>query len=434
MNILNKILCFACFGCVNQGKSHLKDVELTSSWFPVEVEEAFSGAWGWSQKHTSQKSASQGVQLIGVRRLTREVGQIHEANLNWSTDGAYLGYEKTQNGIRTVSLKSLNGIFKKNIAIQPVKKSFFQNHYGFKTWNSGLRWARDSNQYVFVSNGGSGQFDIYYGSIEDQDKALTQDRAKDGHASWNPSKEEVVYVSSKSGQGDIYLIKTKSKDIQRVTKTNHADLFPEWAPGGERIFYSSGPSNQHQLTVVERFNDVWETPRLITRWNVDVLRPTVSPDGSVIAFYAQSSHEAHQWNLHVIPWVPHRVWSDIEKDQTIVAKNVVVDLNTGPTWSPNGHNIFYVSHGVNGDDAIFVWDFVRSRRYKLSTETRENRDLRISKIGVLSFKAQEGAWDRVYLALTNQGNQIQKNRIYKKPWKKSQKNWRIAWREKLQFW
>ena len=38
-----------------------------------------------------------------------------------------------------------------------------------------------------------------------------------------------------------------------------------------------------------------------------------------------------------------------------------------------------------------------------------NRDVMISRLGVLSFRAQDGAWDRVYLALTNQGYQLQQH-------------------------
>jgi hypothetical protein len=37
-----------------------------------------------------------------------------------------------------------------------------------------------------------------------------------------------------------------------------------------------------------------------------------------------------------------------------------------------------------------------------------NRDLTISRLGVLSFRAQVGVWDRVFIALTNQGIQIQR--------------------------
>jgi len=36
-----------------------------------------------------------------------------------------------------------------------------------------------------------------------------------------------------------------------------------------------------------------------------------------------------------------------------------------------------------------------------------NRDILMSTLGVLSFRAQVGVWDRVFVALTNQGLQLQ---------------------------
>ena len=43
--------------------------------------------------------------------------------------------------------------------------------------------------------------------------------------------------------------------------------------------------------------------------------------------------------------------------------------------------------------------------------TKMNRDVVISKYGVLSFRAQDGVWDRVFVALTNQGIQLQKPQL-----------------------
>ena len=42
-----------------------------------------------------------------------------------------------------------------------------------------------------------------------------------------------------------------------------------------------------------------------------------------------------------------------------------------------------------------------------------NRDVVISKYGVLSFRAQDGVWDRVFVALTNQGIQLQNTKQIK---------------------
>jgi Tol biopolymer transport system component len=91
----------------------------------------------------------------------------------------------------------------------------------------------------------------------------------------------------------------------------------------------------------------------------------------------------------------------------LIAEDVVIDLNTGPAWSPDSRKVFYVKHDVSVANPIYAYDIASGKSYLFNTNTRMNRDLLISRLGILSFRAQVGAWDRVFLALTNQGAQIQ---------------------------
>ena len=421
-------------GCVENGVI-VQDIELSDSWFPEYVRKAFPDAWEWSKTNKKLKDARRGVQLISVRRLTEENGPHHEANLSWSTDGSYLGFEKSIGDQRTVSLKSLSGKYKHKIAVLPNGGGgFLQKYYKFKTWNSGLRWSYDSMRYVFVSNGGAGQFDIYLGSIGEKERAITKDNARDGHASWNPTRDEIAYVSSKSGKGDIYVYEIDTEKSTQLTSSNNSDLFPEWSPEGDMIFYSSGHGRRHRLMFLRKGDAGWGKPEALTQWGGDIFRPTLSPDGALIAFYDTAERNGQvTWNLHILPWIPGKEFTLIEVKNSIVARDVVVDLNSGPTWSPNGHVLFYVARESNFEDAIFAWDFLSSRRYKLLTSTRQNRDLRMSKVGVLSFRAQEGSWDRVYIALTNQGSQIQQKQSIKTDLLDRYTKWGKTWLSRLHF-
>tara|TARA_B100001094_G_C17617334_1_gene524146 strand:+ start:68 stop:463 length:396 start_codon:yes stop_codon:yes gene_type:complete len=114
------------------------------------------------------------------------------------------------------------------------------------------------------------------------------------------------------------------------------------------------------------------------------------------------------WNIHVVPLEGETRYSDKQIAQMVIAKDVVVDLNTGPTWSPNSSSIFYVKRSNKYFNPIFNYNIITGDRYHLKTNTKMNRDLMISKLGVLSFRAMQGPWDRVFLALTNQGLQLQK--------------------------
>jgi hypothetical protein len=144
------------------------------------------------------------------------------------------------------------------------------------------------------------------------------------------------------------------------------------------------------------------------------LRPTVSPDGKLIAFYADSANgeqsDGRRWNIHVVPLVSGKTFSASELAGTVIAKDVVIDLNTGPAWTPDSRKIFYVKRDPTAYNPIYAYDLYSGRTFVFKTKTKMNRDILMSRLGILSFRAQVGVWDRVFVALTNQGVQLQTSR------------------------
>ena len=82
----------------------------------------------------------------------------------------------------------------------------------------------------------------------------------------------------------------------------------------------------------------------LTNWNYDDLRPTVSPDGKFVAFYSNSGKEDQidSWNIHVVPLKNEYTFHGLDLEKAVAVRNVVVDLNTGPTWSPDSKKLLYV--------------------------------------------------------------------------------------------
>jgi len=91
-------------------------------------------------------------------------------------------------------------------------------------------------------------------------------------------------------------------------------------------------------------------------------------------------------------------------------KNVIVDLNTGPAWSPDGQKLLFVKKDPQRFNPIHMYDLAKGQESMIKTGTKMNRDILMSPLGVLSFRAQVGAWDKVFIALTNQGRQLQPQR------------------------
>ncbi len=387
-------------------------------YFPEFLLNFFPGAAHFSRELPRLESARSDMQLIEVKRLDERNPSYNEANLSWSADGVYLSFESITANQRKILVKDILGNYVKELLVVPRGQGNFLDGMvarSIQSYNSGLSWSRDSTRFAFMSNGGVGEYNVYVGAVGSKEEAVAKSSAKDGYANWSPNSNELVFVSGRSGGGDLYLLDLARGDVQRLTTSSDVDLFPQWFPKGNRIVYSSGDALNHDILLLERnAAGSWQQPVRLTRWQRDDLRPTVSPDGKWVAFYADSGEadkysEERRWNIYVIPLTEGtpRTFEDWALAGMKVAEDVVVDLNTGPAWSPDSRKLFYVKRDPNEFNPIYGCDLFSGRQYKFATGTRMNRDILVSRLGVLSFRAQVGVWDRVFLALTNQGVQLQ---------------------------
>ncbi|MEZ4743588.1 MAG: hypothetical protein R3B45_14280 [Bdellovibrionota bacterium] len=383
-------------------------------YFPSFVEKFFLSTKTYYRDYPSLAEARADLKMIEVKPLTDGKAPFNEANLSWSADGAYLGYEVITPRERRILLKNLVGNYSRDLYIVPKQSHHFLEGMVSRSifsYNAGLRWSRDSTRYAFMSNGGTGEYNIYVGAVGSQEKIVAKSNTKDGYATWSPKTNEIAFVSSRSGGGDIYSIRLNNNEIVRLSDSPSVDIFPEWFADGKKIVYSSGNSLNHDLMILSRKDNKWKKPYRFTDWKMDDLRPTISPNGKLISFYAggveSNGSGGSKWHIYVVPYVEGKTYHRDELSLMKIADNVVVDLNTGPAWSPDSRKIFYVANEPQKFNPIYGYDLYTGRRFLLDTKTKMNRDILMSSMGIISFRAQVGAWDRVFVALTNQGLQLQ---------------------------
>lgn len=390
--------------------SHFK-VE-NKHYFPAFIKRFFDKATDFEREFPTVDLAASGVKLIQVKPLNTKNSKFNEANLSWSADGAYLGFEVIHSGFRKIMLKDLVGNYSRELMMIPKGRNDFLNGMvvdSAHSYNAGLRWSKDSTRFAFMSNGGVGEYNIYVGAVGSKEKSVASSPTKDGYAVWNPKKNQIAFVSGRSGNGDIYLFDLSSKKLDRLTTSNNVDIFPEWSRNGNQLVYSSGDALNHNLMTIRKDlqTDKMLKPVYLTRWKNDDLRPTISPDGNHVAFFSSknlnSSGPSRVWDILVVPLNEKKTYISTELENMVVARDVVIDLNTGPAWSPDGRKIFYIKRDPEEMNPIYAYDLFSGSKYKIATNTNMNSDLMMSKIGVLSFRAQKGVWDRVFVALTNQG-------------------------------
>ncbi|MCB9466168.1 MAG: PD40 domain-containing protein [Candidatus Eisenbacteria bacterium] len=193
----------------------------------------------------------------------------------------------------------------------------------------------DDEQFAFVKDG-----DIFAMKASEDEPwayALTSDPARDQEIAWSPDSKSLVFASDRSGNHDLYVIRSADPDeprlartmrteTTRLTDTAEDDHDPSFSPDGERIAFRRGngnlvtirPDGSGEKTLVEGWSDIDYS------W---------SPDGKWIAYV----HDDTDFNgdIYLIP-----------ADGSAPAYNLTryPDNEWGPSWSPDGKILAFVSN------------------------------------------------------------------------------------------
>lgn len=369
---------------------------LPGDYFPDIVDQTFSKVEGFQRTNRTLAEATKGLQVIEVKRLTEDMKGSNEANLNWSADGAYMGFEVSDRRKRSIFVRSLDGSYHHAVLkdLKPKKTLLDLDSY-----TAGIRWSKQSPQYVFLSNGGVGNFHLYLGGVGEEDRRISSGNSKDGHAVWSPNGDSLLFVSSRTGNGDLYLLDLESEELTRLTDSPQTEYYPEWSSDGNMIVYTSRESGSFRIkAMVKDSNGYWKASNIFNSLNEKAAyRPVISPDRKNLAYYSTNPDSSHSLKLISL----HESSIPI-----VVSSNVVLDLTTGPSFSPDYRFLFYVENDMVQMNPIMSFSLMDKRNIVVETQTQMNRDVMISNLGILSFRAQVGAWDRVFIALTNTGKQF----------------------------
>jgi dipeptidyl aminopeptidase/acylaminoacyl peptidase len=249
--------------------------------------------------------------------------------------------------------------------------------------------------FAFVSSGVAENQDIYLGNSNAREFIrLTKQIGIDDHPCWSPTGKSLVYVSTRRKIGgpevpsDLYLIQDIPDIVSRyrerhpsvgdlpivedqahdtlyfrLTDNPDIDDYPDWAPDGRYIVYSTREidksrgdrSSPMSLAVLDL--DVLVEGCKVKRVPVMKLQsknweatPRWSPDGRFIAYYSyeRSSLEtdSRAWKNASLS-IKQRIESDSGatiQDLPEVAQNVYIgSLSTRPSWGPDGKTLVYIA-------------------------------------------------------------------------------------------
>jgi len=346
------------------------------------------------------------IEPLWVRELTEIAPGHNDSNPVWSPSGELIAFERSVGDKREIVIVSSVGTVIQKVYLQldgddGGMQFFLPDTFEEVSYNSGLSWSPRGDRFVVMSNGGSGNYDLYLGAIgSEQTKRLTQHTAKDGLAHWSPVDDHLVFVSGRTGYGDIYLMDLATRALRRLTWGNKAYLYPQWSPDGQRIVMTYGSNENHDIYLIADVREPLRTLRPLTTWPYDDLRPVWSPDGTKVAFYTNYNEEndPKEWSLVVIAADGSDPTEGEGLAMKVVAADIIPDVEQGPAWMPDSKRIVYVKNDRQAYNPVYIVDVEQRASLLLRTGAKMNHDVTCSADGTIAFRAQVEQWDHIHVA------------------------------------
>jgi TolB protein len=352
------------------------------------------------------KKAPKTIEPQYVKALTKIERGRNDSNPVWSPNSEMIAFERSLADKKEIIITRLDGTQVRKIYNQLTDSDcemsfFFPGIFEDVSYNAGISWSPLGDRFVFMSNGGSGNYDLYMCVLEtDTPTRLTEHEGKDGQAQWSPVSEHLVFVSGRNGKAEIYLMDLENKTTKQLTQGEKEYLYPQWSPDGLKIVAIYGSDENHDIHLIGDVTKPADTLKALTTWPYDDLRPVWSPDGKKIAFYSNYNpqNDPKVWSIFVIDADGSNPTEGDALAEKIVASDVIPDIERGPAWMTDNKRIIYVKNDGQAYNPIYIVDIEVKTSFHFNTHTTMNHDITCSGNGHIAFRAQAEQWDHIYIA------------------------------------
>lgn len=376
------------------------------------------------------------LEILNIQLVEEKAGPYNSYNPQFSFNEEYIAFEISHEMFNKIYIYRINkpaSTEDSGYAFDKVQEVHLEESFGEElieeffessiqeSFNYEFTWFPKGSSYIFTSNAGMGEYNLFVGSAENDDAAfvrvqhrlkpknfgsyfmMTEDVKKDGQARVSPDGTRIVFTSGRTGNGDLYLLDLITGDLKRLTRSEYTDFFPRWSPDGKNIVFTTGGKQAHDIHVIRNVGKDNEREEVLIKWFFDDVLPKYSPDGEKISFYTTYNEEhdpfnTKRWGLMIIPSYGSAPEAGNALIEYFHAPDVIKDNIQGTAWFPDSTHIIFAKNIDSDYNPVYIYNIETREESFVKTDTNINHDITVSPHGLISFRAQVLGWDRVFIA------------------------------------
>lgn len=248
-----------------------------------------------------------------------------------------------------------------------------------------------NTRLLFVSSA-SGNKEIYVSDYDGYNAAqVTKNNAINLSPHWSPDGKKILYTSYKEGQPYLYMLELTTNREIKISSQIGVNIGARWSPLGKEIALTLSKDGNPELYVM-RLDDM-KLRRLTNNWAIDV-SPSWSPDGRRLVFVSDIGGNPHIYM--------------ISSDGTGLTRLTYEGkYNAAPAWSPNGDKIAF-SRLDGGKFDIWVMNTDGAGEDRLTSNSGDNENPSWSPDGrYITFTSTRSGSAKIYMMRSNGENQRQ---------------------------
>jgi tricorn protease len=248
----------------------------------------------------------------------------------------------------------------------------------------------DRNEVAFVSGG-----DIWtVATTGGEARLLVSHPATESRPLYSPDGKRLAFISTRTGNGDIYVLTMDTGDLKRLTFDDAGDQLNNWSRDGKWLYFHSGSKDISGRGDILRISSEGGTPMQVTadRYTNEFFAAP-SPDGSTLAFNARGNASGQWWRKGHSHLDESEIWL-MREGETSAYERVTAGgaKELWAMWSGDGKHIYYVSDRSGAQN---IWSQPLKGQAKQLTQFKDGRVLfpTISYDGkTMVFERDFGIW------------------------------------------